>query len=121
MKTRYSYHQRIPTDQQTLVFDGLVKYDHESGTHEVYEYPKGWYGNEAPFAKSTRGGAEDRGYVVTLATQGKDYTSEAWIFDAQRIGKGPVARVALPGRVPIGFHAMWIPGRLLWRDKAAAA
>ena len=78
-------------------------------------------GNEAPFAKSTRGGAEDRGYVVTLATHGKDYASEAWIFDAQRIGKGPVARVALPGRVPIGFHAMWIPGRLLWPDKAAAA
>jgi carotenoid cleavage dioxygenase-like enzyme len=121
VKTRYSYHQRIPTDVQTLVFDGLVKYDHESGAHEVYEYPKGWYGNEAPFAKSTRGGAEDRGYVVTLATQGKDYASEAWIFDAQRIGKGPVARVALPGRVPIGFHAMWIPGRLLWPDKAAAA
>ena len=94
VKTRYSYHQRIPTDLQTLVFDGLVKYDHESGAHEVYEYPKGWYGNEAPFAKSTRGGAEDRGYVVTLATRGKDYASEAWIFDAQRIGKGPIARVS---------------------------
>jgi carotenoid cleavage dioxygenase len=121
VKTRYSYHQHIPTDMQTLAFDGLVKYDHESGSHEVYEYPQGWYGNEAPFAKSTRGGAEDRGYVVTLATRGKDYTSEAWIFDAQRIGKGPIARVALPGRVPIGFHAAWIPGQHLWPDSAAGA
>ena len=68
MKTRYSYHQRMPTDMQTLAFDGLVKYDHENGAREVYEYPKGWYGNETPFAKSTRGGAEDRGYAVTLAT-----------------------------------------------------
>ena len=51
-----------------------MKYDHESGSREVYEYPKGWYGNETPFAKSTRGGAEDRGYAVTLATHGKDYT-----------------------------------------------
>jgi hypothetical protein len=30
VKTRYSYHQRVPTDMQTLVFDGLVKYDHET-------------------------------------------------------------------------------------------
>ena len=71
MKSRYSYHQRIPTDLQTLVFDALVKYDHESGAREVYEYPKGWYPNEAPFAKSTRGGAEDRGYVITLATHAR--------------------------------------------------
>ena len=97
-----------------MVFDALVKYDHESGAREVYEYPKGWYGNETPFAKSTRGGAEDRGYAVSLATHCKDYTSEAWIFDAQRIGAGPIARVALPGRVPIGFHAaagIWFPGK----------
>jgi carotenoid cleavage dioxygenase len=115
VKTRYSYHQRVPTDMQTLVFDALVKYDHENGSREVYEYPKGWYGNETPFAKSTRGGAEDRGYAVTVATHAKDYASEAWVFDAQRISKGPIARVALPGRVPIGFHAAWIPGHQLWR------
>jgi carotenoid cleavage dioxygenase len=121
VKTRYSYHQRVPTDMQTLVFDALVKYDHESCSREVYEYPKGWYGNETPFAKSTRGGAEDRGYAVTVATHAKDYTSEAWIFDAQRISKGPIARVALPARVPIGFHAAWIPGRQLWPETHAGA
>jgi carotenoid cleavage dioxygenase len=104
---------------QTLAFDALVKYDHEKGSREVYEYPKGWIANETPFAKSTRGGAEDRGYAVTLATHCKDYASEAWIFDAQRITAGPIARVALPGRVPIGFHAAWIPGQLLWPGTAA--
>jgi carotenoid cleavage dioxygenase-like enzyme len=52
--------------------------------------------------------------VITLATHIKDYTSEAWIFDAQRIGAGPTARVRLPGRVPAGFHAAWVPGQLLW-------
>jgi carotenoid cleavage dioxygenase len=122
VKSRYSYHQRIPTDFQTLAFDGLVKYDHEKQTREVYEYPKGWYPSEAPFAKSTTspsGGAdEDRGYVITLATHATDYTAEAWIFDAQRITAGPIARVKMPGRVPGGFHAAWMPGRHLWKDEA---
>jgi len=42
VKTRWSYHQRIPTDLQTLAFDALVKYDHEGGSREVYEYEAGW-------------------------------------------------------------------------------
>jgi len=114
VKTRWSYHQRIPTDLQTLAFDALVKYDHDRGTREVYEYEAGWYPSEAPFAKSTRGGDEDAGYVVTIGTNVMDYRSEAWIFDAQRITAGPIARVRIPARVAAGFHANWIPGRDLW-------
>ena len=43
-----------------------------------------------------------------------DYRSEAWIFDAKRITDGPITRIALPGRVPAGFHAAWMYGRDLW-------
>ena len=114
VKSRYSYHQRIPTDLQTLAFDALVKYDHEQGSREVFEYGDGWFPNEAPFAKSTRGGDEDSGYVVTIATDARDYRSEAWIFDAKRITAGPLARVRIPARVAPGFHATWVPGRELW-------
>jgi carotenoid cleavage dioxygenase-like enzyme len=120
VKSRYSYHQRIPTDLQTLAFDALVKYDHQEGTREVYEYPEGWYPSEAPFARSTRGGDEDSGYVTTLATSVHDYRSEAWIFDAKRITAGPIARVHIPARVAAGFHASWVHGRDLWPQGQAA-
>jgi carotenoid cleavage dioxygenase-like enzyme len=119
VKSRYSYHQLIPTDLQTLAFEGLVKYDHDTGSREVYNYPAGWHPSEAPFAKSTRGGDEDSGYVITIATNGRDYTSEAWIFDAKRITDGPITRVRIPARVASGFHAIWAPGRDLWGDSAA--
>jgi carotenoid cleavage dioxygenase-like enzyme len=119
VKSRYSYHQRIPTDAYTLCFDALVKYDHEKGTREIYEYPQGWFPSEAPFAKSTRGGDEDNGYVITLATNAKDYTGEAWVFNAKDIRRGPIARVKLPSRVPAGFHAMWVPGERLWQNGTA--
>ncbi|MBX3694126.1 MAG: carotenoid oxygenase family protein [Steroidobacteraceae bacterium] len=119
VRSRYSYHQRVPTDLQTLAFDALVKYDHESGAREIYEYGPGWFPSEAPFAKSTRGGDEDSGYVVTLATQIADYRSEAWVFDAKRITAGPIAKVRLPARVAAGFHASWFPGRQLWPGAGA--
>jgi carotenoid cleavage dioxygenase len=121
VKTRYSYHQLIPTDLQTLAFEGLVKYDHANGRREVYHYPKGWFPSEAAFARSTRGGDEDSGYAITLATNVADYRSEAWIFNAKRITDGPIARVALPGRVAAGFHATWIAGRELWPAAARAS
>jgi carotenoid cleavage dioxygenase len=119
VKTRYSYHQLIPTDLQTMAFEGLVKYDHDKGTREVYNYPAGWFPSEAPFAPSTRGGDEDSGYAITLATNIKDYRSEAWIFDAKRITAGPLARVKLPGRVAAGFHASWVTGDNLWPQARA--
>lgn len=114
VKSRFSYHQRIPTDFQTLAFDALVKYDHESGGRDVYEYGPEWFASEAPFAKSTKGGEEDNGYVITLVTHGSDYRSEAWIFDAKRITTGPIARVKIPARVACGFHASWFSGHDLW-------
>jgi carotenoid cleavage dioxygenase-like enzyme len=49
-----------------------------------------------------------------------DYRSEAWIFDARRITAGPLARVKLPGRVPVGFHASWVKGAQLWPDQSRA-
>jgi carotenoid cleavage dioxygenase len=121
VKTRYSYHQLIPTDLQTLAFEGLVKYDHENGSREVYHYPAGWFPSEAPFARGESGTAEDSGYAITLATNAADWRSEAWIFNAQRITDGPIARVPLPGRVAAGFHANWVAGKDLWGKRGAAA
>jgi carotenoid cleavage dioxygenase-like enzyme len=120
VKTRWSYHQLIPTDLQTLAFEGLVKYDHEKGTREVYPYPTGWFPSETSFAKSTKGGDEDSGYAITLATNAADWRSEAWVFDAKRITAGPIARIALPGRVAAGFHASWFTGEQLWGPRPAA-
>jgi carotenoid cleavage dioxygenase len=115
VRSRYSYHQLIPTDFQTLRFEGLVKYDHERGTREVFNYGPGWHGSEAAFAKSTKGGDEDNGYVITLLTHA-DYRSEVWVFDAKRITEGPMTRIKIPARVTPGFHAMWASGRDLWPE-----
>ncbi len=44
------------------------------------------------------------------------HRSECWVFPARDIEKGPIAKVALPSRVPSGFHAKWIPGEKIWHS-----
>jgi len=113
-KTRWSYHQHIPSGGTTVEFHALVKYDHEDGSCIRYDYPEGWTASESPFAPAPGAAAEDDGWVVTVATDAASLRSECWVFDARAIERGPVARVALPARVPTGFHAKWLPGDRVW-------
>ncbi len=114
-KTRYSYHQYLPPDMHTVEFCALVKYDHEDGSRVRYDYPDGWFASESPYARRVGAQSEDDGYVVTIMMN-RDGRSEAWVFDARQIERGPVARVRLPSRVPAGFHAKWIPGERIWTE-----
>jgi carotenoid cleavage dioxygenase len=113
-KTRYSYHQRLLTDGYTLLFPGLVKYDHEDGSNTRFEYGEGFFGSESPFAPRVGGQGEDDGYVTSFVTNEQTLRSECWVFHARQIERGPIARVKLPARVPTGFHAKFIGGEKLW-------
>jgi carotenoid cleavage dioxygenase-like enzyme len=110
VKTRYSYHQHLPLDMYTVDFHALVKYDHSDGSCVRFDYGEGTVASEAPFARRLGGSDEDDGYVVTIATHAADLRSECWVFSARDIERGPLAKVALPNRVPPGFHAKWIAG-----------
>ena len=121
VKSKYSYHQRIPLLHEgghTLRFTGLVKYNNDTGQSTQWDYGEGVFGSEAVFAPkpgADRGSAEDDGYVVTLVTDSKDAMSHCLVFDATDIAQGPVATVAMPHRVPVGFHATWATGEELYR------
>jgi carotenoid cleavage dioxygenase len=47
-----SYHQRL-AEAPTLLFDAVVRYDHERGKRTVHRYPEGSYGGETVFAPRT--------------------------------------------------------------------
>ena len=121
VKSKYSYHQRIPLLHEgghTLRFTGLVKYDNDTGQHSQWDYGAGVFGSEAvyaPKAGADRSSAEDDGYVITLVTDSNNWQSDCLVFDATDIRQGPIARVAMPHRVPFGFHATWARGEDLYR------
>jgi len=110
--TRYAYNVHL-ADAETNLLDGLLRYDTVTGTRQEYFFPAGSYGSESPFAPRDGGMGEDDGYLVTFVTDTREGRSEVDIFDAADIAAGPVGRVLLPQRVPLGFHACWVPeGRL---------
>lgn len=106
--TRYAYNVHI-SPEPTLLFDGLVKYDTATGQSATHWFGAGRYGSEAPFAPRPNAQSEDDGYLLTFVYDERDDVSELLILDARDITAAPVARVRIPQRVPIGFHACWVP------------
>jgi len=107
--TRYSYHVSF-AEADTVLFDGLVKYDSRTGKIWQHRYEPGHFGSEAPFAPRTGSEAEDDGYVVSFVSVPAEDRAELQVYDAQDIEAGPVCRALIPNHIASGFHACWIAG-----------
>jgi carotenoid cleavage dioxygenase-like enzyme len=111
-KTRFAYTMHI-SPEKTLLFDGLMKYDVDSGSAETYWYGDGRWGSEAPFAPRPGSSSEDDGYVLSYVYDEREERSDVEVLDARDVTAGPVCTIRLPVRVPLGFHATWVPGERL--------
>jgi carotenoid cleavage dioxygenase len=109
-KNRFSYHSIIPYEIPAT-FEGLAKYDLDSGAVvDRYDYPKGVFGSEAPFAARIGATEEDDGYLLSFVTDTRDWSSSCWVFDARNLSAGALAQVQLPARIPAGFHSTFVAG-----------
>ncbi|MFO0599201.1 MAG: carotenoid oxygenase family protein [Myxococcaceae bacterium] len=106
-RVRFSYHGRM-APRSAMMFDALVKYDLEKGTHRTIDVPKGWFAGEPSFAPRIGATSEDDGYIVTVITNAEQDASEFWVVEARTLDT--VARAKLPRRIPIGFHSTWVRG-----------
>lgn len=107
-KSRYAYNVAIESGY-TLLFEGIVKYDNETGTSTRFDFGEGRWGSEAPFAPRPGAEAEDDGYLISFVYDANEDRSEAVVLDAAAPEDGPVCRVIIPQRIPHGFHACWVP------------
>jgi len=113
-KSKFAYNQRFDLSE-TLRFDGIVKYNTEDNSSQTYEYGKYKYGSESPFIPKVNAQSEDDGYVISFITDAREEKSEVIILDAKNIDQEPLARILLPQRVPLGFHACWVNGDRMFR------
>ncbi len=104
---RYGYTGRMIQSSMPL-FDGIVKYDLNTGKSQTHEFGSGRYGGEAVFAPHPDGKDEDDGWLITFVRDRHSETSELVIVNAKDVTSEPVARVLIPQRVPYGFHGAWI-------------
>ncbi len=104
-KNRYSYHPRL-AKTPTLLFDAFIKYDLETGGSRTLELAPHTFASEPTFAAP--GADEDDGWLVNFVQNTPEERTELHVTDAASLET--VARVLLPRRVPVGFHACWVPG-----------
>ena len=90
-----------------FLFNGFIKHDLVTGTRETVKFPDGVFGSEMPFVAREGSRAEDDGWLLTYVSDVNRAISECWIYAAQNLGAGPLARVRLPLRIPSGTHACW--------------
>ncbi|WP_159500921.1 carotenoid oxygenase family protein [Microbacterium sp. 18062] len=87
----------------------VLKQHVERGVTESYAYGPGKVGMEAVFVPRHEHAAEDDGWLMTYVSDLATQTAEMVIIPAQDIASGPVARIHIPQRIPLGFHGNWIP------------
>ena len=111
-RARYGYGARMRRGQEQLS-DGPVKYDLDKREPVAQvDFGAGVVGGEmvfAPRAGAAGGRREDDGYLIGFVHDEARESSELLILDARTMDEKPVARVTIPGRVPHGFHALWVP------------
>ncbi len=104
---RYGYMTQLP-----LVDDGrsgLQKVDMRTGAVQVHALPEASHASEPVFVPGSAGSAEDEGYVLSVVYDAGRDASDLIVLDAQDFTGAPLATVALPRRVPFGFHGSWVP------------
>ena len=87
----------------------MVRYDEVTGASEEISFGPSRSAGEVVFVPRSGSAAEDDGWYLTLVLDGDTDRSELVVLDASAPSEGPVARVHLPTRVPLGFHGNWVP------------
>jgi carotenoid cleavage dioxygenase len=89
--------------------NALIKHDLLRGSTQIHRLPRGAAAGEAVFVPRRGAKAEDDGYAIAYAHNPDRGAADLVILAAQDFTGEPLARVHLPGRVPLGFHGSWIP------------
>jgi carotenoid cleavage dioxygenase-like enzyme len=90
------------------VRDGLAWHDARTGTTTRWE-PDGVAVGEPAFAPDPRSDDTDRGWWLTFTIAFDTGESHLVVLPAADPASGPVARVRMPVRVPLGLHGNWLP------------
>jgi carotenoid cleavage dioxygenase len=88
----------------------LLKYDLARGNSSTHDFGPNAQLGEFVFAEASDSSAEDAGYVMGFVYDKARDNSDLVILDASDMAKAPVATIAMPRRVPHGFHGSWIRG-----------
>jgi carotenoid cleavage dioxygenase len=106
---RHGYFVQNRPAEATVDLGGVIKLDYRTGERELWEPGPAEHGGEWLFVSGEDDGADDEGWLLGYLHDEATQRSRFVVLDATDVAAGPVASVALPQRVPYGFHATWVP------------
>lgn len=105
---RFGYTSQVKPREANL-HGAINKYDLQKGSVERHDFGFGRGGAEPVFVPKAGRDEEDAGWILTVVYDATSDTSELHVLDAEDITGPSVAQIALPQRVPYGFHGNWVP------------
>lgn len=111
IQARYGYQAATkgPDFLEHFMFDHITKHDLKTGSVDFFNPGHGLTApGEMVFVPRPNAKAEDDGWLVGPWWNAQEDTTEFVIVDAQNLSEGPVARIKLPYRMPLGFHGNWV-------------
>ena len=97
------------------MYDGVIKYNLQTNQVDtVVEFGPKRQGGECLFIPKAGAEKEDAGYLIDIIFEGDEKAedgigfSELCIWDAEALTTEPIAKVAMPHRIPFGVHANWL-------------
>jgi carotenoid cleavage dioxygenase len=107
---RYAYTVPLARDDASFIsVSHLIRHDLETGRRDIHEFGAQRYPGEFVFVPAHPGSAEDEGWLMGYVINAAAQTTDLVIIDARNFSGPPQAVIALPHRVPPGFHGNWIP------------
>jgi carotenoid cleavage dioxygenase len=106
---RYAYSATARLGDFVEPFGTLLQHDLRSGARTAAKLGPGRQAGEGVFVPAGATGAEDEGWILSVVYNALEDSSALVILDATDFGGDPVATIALPQRVPFGFHGIWEP------------
>jgi carotenoid cleavage dioxygenase len=87
---------------------GVVRHDLETGARAVHDFGPAAIPGEFVFVPRSASAAENDGWLMGFVVDMRRHGTDLVLLDAADVAGPPVATVALPQQVPLGFHGNWI-------------
>ncbi|MCC5950692.1 MAG: carotenoid oxygenase family protein [Acidimicrobiia bacterium] len=107
--TRFGYNTLARSWELDFDFDGVVRYDFETGAATSYRHGATAVCGEHVVAPDPAGTGEEDAWLLSMVADRATDECHLAVLDARDVAAGPVACIHLPRRVPLGFHANWFP------------
>jgi carotenoid cleavage dioxygenase len=109
LRSRYGFAASFVDSGAPELGSEVIRYDLEAGTSRTHDLGRHCRGQEPCFVPRREDSPEGEGFVLVLSYDEAEAASALVILDAENFEGAPLARIALPQRVPFGAHGNWMP------------